>query len=95
MNRNPDELERDSGIPAHPDRTAIAASIAAGAVAGTALGIFLFSGPIVVVIGGVIGAVAGGAIAEYVRERSRRQDAKNAILDREIGVSGGDIGAPP
>ena len=95
MNHDPDELERESGIPAHPDRTAIAASIGAGAVAGTALGIFLFSGPVVVVIGGVVGAVAGGVIAEYVRERSRRRAAKDAILDREIGVIGGDIGAPP
>ena len=95
MNHNPDELERESGIPAHPNRTAMAASIAAGAVAGTALGIFLFSGPVVVVIGGLIGAVAGGVIAEYARERSRRQNAKDAVLDRGIGVIGGDIGAPP
>lgn len=95
MNRNPDELERKSGIPIHPERTAIATSIAAGALAGTAVGIFSFAGPVAVVIGGLIGAVAGVVIAEIARARSRRQDAKDAILDREIGVIGGDIGAPP
>lgn len=92
--QNSDELERKSGIPAHPDRTAIAVSIAAGALAGTAVGIFSFAGPLVVVIGGIIGAVAGAAIGGYVRQRSRRQQEKDAILDREIGVIGGDIGAP-
>ena len=95
MERNPDELERESGIPVHPERTAIAASIAAGALAGTAVGIFSFAGPIAVVIGALIGAVVGGAIAKVVRERSKRQDAKDAILDREIGVIGGDIGSTP
>lgn len=94
MNHNRDELERESGIPAHPERTAIAASIAAGAVAGTAIGILTFAGAVAVVAGGLVGAVAGGAIATYLRRRSRRQEAKDALLDREIGVIGGDIGAP-
>jgi hypothetical protein len=95
MNRNPDELERKSGIPSHPERAAIATSIAAGALAGIAVGIFAFAGPIVVVSGGVIGGVAGGAIATLVRSRSKRQDAKDATLDRELGVIGGDIGGLP
>lgn len=95
MNQNRNELERESGIPPHPDRTAMAASIAAGAVAGTAVGLFTFAGPVALVIGGLIGAVAGGAIAKYVRARSKRDRAKDAVLDREIGVIGGDIGAPP
>ena len=92
MNQNPDDLERKSGIPSHPDRGAITASIAAGAVAGSAVGLFTFAGPIAILIGGLVGAVAGGAIGQYARARSRRQEAKDAILDREIGVIGGDIG---
>jgi phage tail tape-measure protein len=95
MEHKPDELERESGIPAHPEGTAIAASVAAGAVAGIAVGIFSFAGPVAVAIGGLVGAVAGGAIAKVVRQRSKRQDAKDAILDREIGVIGGDIGSSP
>ena len=92
MNQNPDDLERKSGIPANPQRGAIAASIVAGAVAGTAVGLFTFAGPLAVVIGAIVGAVAGIAIGKVSRERSKRQDAKDAILDREIGVIGGDIG---
>jgi uncharacterized membrane protein len=93
MNQNSDDLERKSGIPRHPDRGALAASIAAGAVAGAAVGLFTFAGPLALVVGGLVGAVAGIAIGKYVRERSKRQEAKDAILDREIGVIGGDIGA--
>ena len=95
MNQNPDDLERKSGIPRNPDRGATAASIAAGAAAGTAVGLFTFAGPIAVVIGAVIGALAGVAIGKYARVRSKRQDAKDAILDREIGVIDGDIGGVP
>ena len=92
MDQNPNELERESGLPPHPIRTAIAASMAAGALAGTAVGIFAFAGPLAVVGGGLIGAVAGLAIASFMRQRSKRQDAKDANLDREIGVIDGNIG---
>ena len=92
MNQNPDDLARKSGIPSNPERGAIAASIAAGAVAGIAVGLFTFAGPLAIVIGGVIGAVGGVVIGKYARDRSKRQDAKDAILDREIGVIDGDIG---
>ena len=94
MDQQPDDLERESGIPPHPIRTAIAASIAAGALAGTAVGIFAFAGPIAVVGGGLIGAIAGLAIATFMRQRTKRQDARDATLDREIGVIDGNIGMP-
>ncbi len=64
----------------------------AGALAGAAMG--AVAGPPGVVVGAVIGAAAG-AIGEATIERNsvaaRAEDAK---LDAEIGVSGGELGAP-
>jgi uncharacterized membrane protein len=95
QNHNQSRANRESGIPAHPERAAGAASVIAGAGTGAAIGFLTLAGPIGGLIGGVLGALAGGAIGEYVRQRSKREDAKDAILDREIGVTGGDIGAAP
>jgi len=89
------ELERRSGIPPHPEKTATAVAIASGAVTGALIGVLALAGPIVVVIGGLLGGVAGAAVERVVRARSERQRARDEVLDREIGVSGGDIGATP
>jgi hypothetical protein len=63
------------------------AGLAAGAMVGPAhVGLF---------VGGVIGA-AVGAIAGFAMDRDdRRGIARHRELDAIIGVSGGDMGAPP
>jgi hypothetical protein len=92
MNHNQEYPERESGLPAHPQGVAIAAGVATGSATGALVGLFTFAGPLAVVIGMVIGAVAGLGIAEYVRERSKRDRVNDERLDRETGVSGA---APP
>jgi hypothetical protein len=65
---------------------------AAGAVAGAAMG--AIAGPpgaaAGAVIGGVVGALAAGAADRGDAERV----AEDSKLDDEIGVSGGELGAP-
>jgi len=51
-------------------------------------------GPPGVAVGAVLGALAG-SIAEVTLERnSAAKEAENDKLDAEIGVSGGELGAP-
>ncbi len=88
-------LERKSGIPEHPERTAGLVSVAIGAIVGAGTALFAFAGPVAIAVGAAIGAVAGGIVAAGVRERSKRERARDERLDREIGVSGGDLGAAP
>jgi hypothetical protein len=63
--------------------TGVVAGVAIGAVAGPA---GMIAGG---VIGGVTGAVTGGALADD----AERRHAHAHDLDRDIGVTGGDIGA--
>jgi phage tail tape-measure protein len=64
----------------------------AGALAGAALG--AIAGPPGVAVGAVLGAVAG-SIAEVTIERnSAAKQTENDKLDAQIGVSGGELGAP-
>lgn len=63
-----------------------AAGAAAGAIAGT------IAGPIGMAIGAVIGGLVGGAAGVAVETADQEQSLRNEELDREIGVSGGDIG---
>jgi hypothetical protein len=65
---------------------------ASGAVAGAVLG--AAAGPPGVVAGAIIGAVAGAITAEVLETDGERTAAHDRELDEEIGVSGGDIGAP-
>ena len=69
-----------------------AEGIAAGAIAGAALG--AAAGPpgavAGAVIGGVVGAVTGAVLDTQAVESAKREGK----LDEEIGVSGGEIGAP-
>jgi hypothetical protein len=70
----------------------LTAEIAAGLAAGAAMG--AASGPpgmaTGVIVGGSIGALLGAA-----EERDdKRRAAHDAQLDEEIGVTGGDLGAP-
>lgn len=63
-----------------------AAGAAAGAIAGT------IAGPIGMAIGAVIGGFVGGAAGVAVERADQEDSLHDQQLDREIGVSGGDIG---
>jgi hypothetical protein len=69
-----------------------AEGIASGAIAGAALG--AAAGPPGVVAGAVLGAVAGAVAASALESDAARKAAHDRDLDDEIGVSGGDLGAP-
>ena len=63
-----------------------------GAVAGAVVG--AAAGPPGIVAGAIIGAVAGALTAEVMETDGERTAAHDRELDEEIGVSGGDLGAP-
>ncbi len=63
-----------------------AAGAAAGALAGT------LAGPVGMAIGAVIGGFVGGAAGVAVETTDQERSAHNEQLDRDIGVSRGDIG---
>jgi hypothetical protein len=88
-------LERASGIPAHPERSATVLSMASGAVLGLLIGIFAAAGLMGAIVGAILGAATGALGVVYVQRRAKRDEARDAALDREIGVSGGDLGARP
>jgi hypothetical protein len=65
---------------------------AGGAIAGAAIG--SVAGPPGAAVGAVVGAIAG-AIAGAASETQGELDAaEERKLDEEIGVSGGELGAP-
>ena len=76
MNDEHDSLERSSGIPAHPERAALGVSIAPGALMGAAVGFFGGGGPIGALVGAAVGGAGGGGVAEYVRERGKRERSR-------------------
>jgi len=65
---------------------------ASGAVAGAVLG--SIAGPPGMAAGAVIGAVAGAIAATALDVDAERSAKRTRELDEEIGVSGGDLGAP-
>lgn len=78
--------DRNSGLPAHPDRSAIVFSVIVGAALGVGLGFFSMAGWLAVALGFVLGAAAGGAIGKLTVTREHRRSAKDRVLDRELGV---------
>lgn len=68
-----------------------AEGVAAGALAGAALG--LAAGPPGIAVGAVIGGVAGAISGAVLDSESSRQASRSRELDRQIGVSEGDLGA--
>lgn len=95
MNYDQRELERKSGIPAHPERVTAVTSIASGVAIGALIGFFTFAGLPAVLAGAVFGAVASAGVLQFMRARWKRERETNEVLDREIGVIDGDIGAAP
>jgi hypothetical protein len=86
----------DAGTP-HEGRLELAEELAVDALAGAAAGAAAgaLAGPPGMVIGAVIGG-AVGAVAGEVRHMDHVEAAaRDEQLDRDIGVSGGDLGAAP
>jgi uncharacterized membrane protein YjjB (DUF3815 family) len=78
--------ERTSGIPSHPDSSALILCVVFGAALGIGLGFFSMAGTMAVIIGAVLGAVAGGVVGKLTLSRQHRQSAKDKVFDRETGV---------
>ena len=64
----------------------------AGALTGATCG--AIAGPIGAMAGAVIGSAIGALAAVVIDKNVADQDARDAELDRVIGVSGGELGAP-
>jgi hypothetical protein len=62
-----------------------------GAVAGAAAG--SLAGPAGAVAGGIVGGVAGAMAGVALADDAQRRHSHGAELDREIGVTEGDLGA--
>jgi len=69
-----------------------AEGVAAGAAAGAVLG--AGAGPAGIVAGALIGSAAGAVAASALEKDAARQAARTRDLDDQIGVTGGDLGAP-
>jgi hypothetical protein len=65
---------------------------ASGALAGAVLG--AGAGPPGIVAGALIGGLAGALTGGALDSESTRSSARTRLLDAEIGVSEGDLGAP-
>lgn len=89
---NQEIVGRESGLPENPERATSVGTIAVGAVLGAVIGYFAVVALVGAVVGLLVGAAAGGGAVVLVRRRWRRERERNAVLDREIGVIGGDIG---
>jgi phage tail tape-measure protein len=69
-----------------------AEGVASGAIAGAVLG--ASAGPPGILAGVIVGGAAGAIAAEVLDRDQVRSEARTRELDREIGVTEGDIGAP-
>jgi hypothetical protein len=69
-----------------------AGGAAGGAIAGAAVG--SIAGPAGAAAGAVIGGVVGAFVAKVADEEAERVSLHDGELDAEIGVNGGDLGAP-
>lgn len=65
---------------------------ASGALVGAVAG--AVAGPPGAIAGAVIGAVAGALAGAVVDSEAALREARTKVLDDEIGVEEGDIGAP-
>ena len=69
-----------------------AAGGAAGALSGAALG--SMAGPPGAVAGAVIGGIVGALASAAVQSEAYDISERDAVLDAELGITEGDIGAP-
>ena len=103
MSKPPDASPepRKSAAPAIPSTTAPGVpghthalrdvSAASGAVAGAAIG--AIAGPIGAVAGGALGTVIGAIAGQVLDENESAEAEHDQQLDRDIGVTEGDLGA--
>lgn len=68
------------------------AEVPLGVVAGAALG--AFAGPVGVVAGAIGGSIVGAVLAIGHNRQIHLEALEEERIDRELGVIGGDIGAP-
>jgi hypothetical protein len=74
------------------DRPIEVATTAVGAFAGAAAGALV--GPAGMVAGALIGAAAGAAAGVAVDRDEQKLEDRDRKLDEDLGVEGGDVGAP-
>lgn len=63
-----------------------------GALAGAVLG--AAAGPVGIAVGAVLGGVAGALAGDVLDKDASKRAAHTKDLDEQIGVGGGDLGAP-
>ena len=68
------------------------AEVPIGVIAGAALG--AFAGPIGIVAGAVIGSAVGAGLAVAHNRQIHRESEDVDLYDTELGVIGGQLGAP-
>jgi membrane associated rhomboid family serine protease len=85
--------DRNSGLPRNPERAALGLSAFIGLALGLVLGLFSMAGPLAPIVGAVLGMIGGAVVGRLTVSRARKQFQRDSILDREIGVIDGDIGA--
>jgi phage tail tape-measure protein len=84
--------KRDKGSPSKLRLVHEAEGAAAGAIAGAALG--AAAGPPGALAGAIIGGVVGAVTGAGLDAQSTVDTAHERKLDEEIGVIGGEMGAP-
>ncbi len=87
--------KKNTRVPSKKGRRHVAYELesgASGALAGAALG--AGAGPPGVVAGAIIGGMVGTVAGVVLDRESSRRFAHTSELDEEIGVMGGDLGAP-
>jgi hypothetical protein len=87
-----DSMDADGVPPPMSARSRELASAVAGAAIGSAVGVFC--GPAGILVGALFGAAVGALAGRTSKVADMRAEKNDAALDAEIGVSGGDIGAP-
>jgi hypothetical protein len=83
---------KDPTAPHHHPILHEAGGAAAGAIAGAAMG--AIGGPPGAVVGAVLGAAVGAMVTKVSDDEAERKSLHDGELDEEIGVNGGEIGAP-
>lgn len=78
--------DRSSGLPTNPDRSALLVAVVVGAVLGIGVGFFSMAGWPGMILGLLVGALAGGLIGKHTLARSHRKAAEDRSFDRETGV---------
>ena len=72
------------------DGTVTTATGLVGATTGALAG--AIAGPFGAIVGAVLGAITGALAGSALEDEGKARAHRNAILDAEIGIIGGDIG---